>query len=94
VSIFIDLIGSARGSGTGRGGGGQRTHGRGMIVPCALAAMAEIKSVRENKKRLKALLRRGITLSSLTLPIVDFHLVSTIVNSVCILKLMSVFALL
>jgi hypothetical protein len=56
VSTLIDLIGKARGNGTGRGGGGQRTQGRGIIVPCAFAATAEIKQIRENRKRLTTFL--------------------------------------
>src|SRR6185369_14083618 len=55
VSILIDLIGSARGRGTGRGSG-QRRHGPGTMTPWALAIVARAQRIEKvNKTRVMVL---------------------------------------
>src|SRR5919205_1397999 len=64
VSIFIDLIGSARGSVTGRGGTGQRVQGPGTMTPCALAVAVMSANRRSPKTRQSRSLKVRICLGS------------------------------
>src|SRR5688500_1419131 len=51
VSILIDLIGRARGKGTGgRGPSGQRRQGPGTMIPWALAIVANPETIESRRK--------------------------------------------
>ncbi len=66
VVIFTDLILSTRGigigRGIGRGGGGQRWHSSGMMMPCALARLQAKSST---AKRARILVFMGTLLNSI-----------------------------
>src|SRR5215204_3510510 len=55
-SILMDLTGSARGMGPGRGGAGQRRQGPGTMTPCALTlAVTSAISTRPKKRHSRSL---------------------------------------
>jgi hypothetical protein len=69
----MDLTGSERGSGTGRGGVGQRRQGPGTITPCAVATLAEATTMRINVRQIRTF---RVRMSFLLLNALDARMIS------------------